>query len=83
MVPIMSMCMFSAGTPPSALRARIAKLEEERASEVLKAKHLREEVKRDPTLRREIEQETWQNSKSSGATPLRKWRIRSHSAIVA
>ena len=56
----MSMCMFSAGTPPSALLARRAKLEEERASELLKAKHLREEVKRDPTLQREIELGAWQ-----------------------
>ena len=52
--------MFSPGIPPSVLRARRAELDEGRAFELLKATHLREEVKRDPTLRREIELEAWQ-----------------------
>ena len=39
--------------------ARAAEMEEERASELLKVKNLREEVKRNPTLHRQIELEAW------------------------
>ena len=54
------MGVISTGTPASVLRARAAKVEEERESEVLKAKQLREEVKTNPVLRKELETEARQ-----------------------
>ena len=54
------MVVISSGTPASVLRVRAAKVEEERESEVLKVKQLREEVKRNPALRKEVETEAQQ-----------------------
>ena len=60
MMSALQMCTLSVGTPPSVLLARIAELEERQASELLKAQKFREEVKRNPALRKEVELEARQ-----------------------
>ena len=49
-----------AGLPASVKHAHRAEVEDERASEILKAKQLREEVKKNPALRKEVEKEARQ-----------------------
>ena len=52
--------LFMATTPGSQLIANWAQMQEERDSEVLKVKQLREEIKTNPTLRKEVETEARQ-----------------------
>ena len=54
------MLVLNPGTPGSVLQANAASRDEERESEVLKVKQLREEVKTNPTLRKEVETEARQ-----------------------
>ena len=56
----MAMCAFSASTPASMSRTRRGEVDEERASEILKVKQMREEVKTNPVLRKEVETEAQQ-----------------------
>lgn len=60
--PWMPIYLFLCGLPATVLqtRAATARATEERDSEVLKAKQLREEVQRNPTLRKEVETEAQQ-----------------------
>ena len=56
----MAMGVIISGTPASVLRARAAQVEVDSPSEVLKVKQLREEVRRTPALRKEVETEARQ-----------------------
>ena len=54
------MVVMMAMTPPSVLLANSARTREKRDSEILKVKQLREEIKTNPTLRKEVETEARQ-----------------------
>ena len=58
--PWMTMVVISSGFPARMVRARQAACEEFTNPEVLKAKQLRKEVERNPTLRKEVEAEAQQ-----------------------
>ena len=56
----MAICAFSASTPASSSRTCRCEVDKGRASEVLKVKQMREEMKTNPVLRKEVETEAEQ-----------------------